>query len=84
MKVGIGLVNNFYDCTSIYFGGAMMKDKEQILPPLIELFENNPIIFTINNPPKLKTTSYREDIGLRGALALIYYKVKNSPILDML
>lgn len=84
MKVGIGLVNNFYDCTSIYFGGAMMKDKEQILPLLIEQFENNPIIFTINNQPKLKTTSYRDDIGLRGALALIYYKIENSPILDML
>ncbi|MFW9897835.1 MAG: ROK family protein [Candidatus Thorarchaeota archaeon] len=84
MKVGIGLVNNFYDCTSIYFGGAMMKDKEQILPPVIEQFENNPIIFTINNPPQLKTTSYRDDIGLRGALALIYYKIENSPILDML
>ena len=46
--------------------------------------ENNPIIFTINNQPKLKTTSYRDDIGLRGALALIYYKIENSPILDML
>ena len=84
MKVGIGLVNNFYDCTSIYFGGAMMKDKEQILPPIIEQFENNPIIFTINHPPKLKATKYREDIGLRGALALIKYKIDNSPILDML
>ncbi|MFX1336975.1 MAG: ROK family protein [Promethearchaeota archaeon] len=84
MKVGIGLVNNFYDCTAIYFGGAMMKDKDQILPPIIEQFEKNPIIFTINHPPKLKATRYREDIGLRGALALIKYKIENSPILDML
>ncbi len=84
MKVGIGLVNNFYDCTSIYFGGAMMKDKDQILPPIIEQFEKNPIIFTINHPPKLKATKYRDDIGLRGALALIKYKTDNSMILDML
>ena len=84
MKVGIGLVNNFYDCSSIYFGGAMMKDKDQILPPIIDQYENNPIIFTINHPPKLKTTKYREDIGLRGALALIKYKLETSPILDML
>jgi glucokinase len=84
MKVGIGLVNNFYDCTAIYFGGAMMKDKDQILPPIIEQFENNSIIFTVNHPPKLKATKYREDIGLRGALALIKYKLENSPLVDML
>ena len=84
MKVGIGLVNNFYDCSSIYFGGAMMKDKDQILTPIIEQFEKNPIIFTINHPPNLKATKYRKDIGLRGALALIKYKTENSPILDML
>ena len=23
IKVGVGLVNNYYDCTPIYFGGAM-------------------------------------------------------------
>ncbi|MFX0070990.1 MAG: ROK family protein [Candidatus Hermodarchaeota archaeon] len=84
MKVGIGLTNNFYDCTTIYFGGAMMKDKDQILPPIIEQFEKEPIIFTVNHPPQLKATKYREDIGLRGALALIKYKTENSPILDML
>ncbi len=84
MKVGIGLVNNFYDCTSIYFGGAMMKDKDQILPPVIEQFEKNPIIFTINHPPKLKATKYRDDVGLRGALALIKYKTDKSLLLDML
>ncbi|TFG24866.1 MAG: ROK family protein, partial [Promethearchaeota archaeon] len=84
MKVGIGLINNYYDISSVYLGGAMMKDKEQIIPPLIEQFENDPIRFTINHPPKIKVTKYMDDIGLRGALALIFYKLKNSPILDTL
>jgi len=81
MKVGIGLVNNFYDCSTIYFGGAMMKDSDMILPPLIEQFENDPLPFTINNPPKLKVTKYLEDIGVRGALVLIKYKLENNPII---
>jgi glucokinase len=46
-KIGIGLVNSYFDCTSIYFGGAMMNDKEQIIPPLIEQFEKDPIRFTV-------------------------------------
>ena len=81
MKVGIGLVNNFYDCSTIYFGGAMMKDSDMILPPLIEQFEKDPLPFTINNPPKLKVTKYLEDIGVRGALVLIKYKLENNPII---
>ncbi len=80
-KVGIGLVNNFYDCKSIYFGGAMMKDKGQIIPPLIEQFEKNPIRFTINNPPTIKVTSLGDEVGLRGALALVKYKSENNSIL---
>ncbi len=52
MKVGIGLVNNFYDCSSIYFGGAMMNDKDIIFPPLIKQLEKNSIIFTNNRPPR--------------------------------
>jgi len=80
-KVGIGLINNYYDCASIYFGGAMMKDKEQIIPHLIEQFENDPIRFTINHPPVIKSTKYEDEIGLRGALALVKYKLdKNSVI----
>ncbi|MHA1783090.1 MAG: ROK family protein [Promethearchaeota archaeon] len=81
MKVGIGLVNNFYDCSTIYFGGAMMRDSDMILPPLIEQFEKDPLPFTINNPPKLKVTKYLEDIGVRGALVLIKYKLENNPII---
>ncbi|MCK4238101.1 MAG: ROK family protein, partial [Candidatus Lokiarchaeota archaeon] len=42
--VGFGLVNNFYDCQTIYVGGAMMKDHEQILSPIIKQFKENPII----------------------------------------
>jgi len=82
LKVGLGLVNNYYDCSSIFFGGAMMKDKEQILPPLIEQFEKDPIKFTVNHPPKIKITKYRDEIGLRGALALVKYKLENNPILE--
>ena len=81
-KVGIGMVNNFFDCTSIYFGGAMMKDKEQILPPLIEQFKKDPIKFTINHPPRLKSTKFEDEIGLRGALALVKYKHENHKILS--
>jgi glucokinase len=84
MKVGIGLINNYYDISTVYLGGAMMKDKNQIINPLIEQFENDPIRFTINHPPKIKVTKYMDDIGLRGALALIKYKIEYSPILDML
>lgn len=81
-KVGIGLVNNFFDCSSIYFGGAMMKDKEQILPPLIEQFTMDPIKFTINHPPQLKSTKFMDDIGVRGALALVKYKIENHEIIS--
>lgn len=82
MKVGIGLVNNFYDCSSIYFGGAMMNDKDIILPPLIEQFEKNSIIFTINRPPRLKVTQFGDEIGLRGALVLAKYKLEHNPIVS--
>lgn len=80
-KVGVGLVNNYYDCTSIYFGGAMMKDSDLILPPLIEQFNTDPILFTINHPPMIKATSYLEEIGLMGALTLVKYKLEGNPIL---
>ncbi|MFX0000227.1 MAG: ROK family protein [Candidatus Hodarchaeota archaeon] len=80
-KIGVGLVNNYYDCSSIYFGGAMIKDKDQIIPPIIEQFEKDPIKFTINHPPKIKLTKFQEEIGLRGALALVKYKVEKNEII---
>ena len=80
-KVGVGLVNNYYDCSSIYFGGAMIKDKDQIIPPIIEQFEKDPIKFTINHPPKIKLTKYQDEIGLRGALALVKYEVEKNKII---
>jgi glucokinase len=80
-KIGIGLVNNFYDCTTIYFGGAMMKDKAQIFPPLVDQFEKEPIEFTVNNPPKLKLTKFGDEIGLLGALALVKYKLEKNQII---
>lgn len=80
-KVGIGIVNNYYDCSSIFIGGAMMKDKDQIIPRLIEQFEKEPVTFTINNPPNIKLTRYGEEIGLMGALALVKYRIENNQII---
>ena len=80
-KVGVGLVNNYYDCSSIYFGGAMMKDSDLILPPLIEQFSTDPILFTINHPPRIKKTNHMDEIGLMGALTLVKYKLEENPIL---
>ena len=80
-KVGVGLINDYYDCNTIYFGGALVKNKEQIINPLIEQFEKDPIKFTINNPPRLKITKFEEDIGLRGALALVKYNIENHKII---
>ncbi len=81
MKIGIGLVNNYYDCTTIFFGGAVMKDSAQLLPPLIQQFETDPIQFTINHPPKLKLTRLGDHVGLRGALTLIKYIFEENPLL---
>jgi len=81
-KVGVGLVNNYYDCTSIYFGGSMMKDSDLILKPLIEQFDTEPILFTINHPPRIKKTNYLEEIGLMGALTLVKYKLEGNPIIE--
>ena len=63
------------------FGGAMMKDRAQIFPPLVAQFKENSIEFTVNNPPKLKITKYEDEIGLRGALALVKYKLERNLIL---
>ena len=79
-KVGIGLINNFYDCTAIYMGGAMMNDSNQIIPPIREQFELDPIRFTINHPPVIKVTSLKDDVGIRGALVLVKYKSENHPV----
>jgi glucokinase len=80
-KVGIGVVNNYYDPISIYFGGAMMNDEDQIIPPLIEQFNKNPIKFTLNHPPKIKVSRYKEEIGVRGALTLVKYKIEKKKVI---
>lgn len=80
-KIGIGLVNNFYDCSTIYFGGAMMKDHNLILPSIIDDFSLDPIRYTVNHPPKIKRTKYLEDIGLRGSLVLAKYKLEGNTII---
>ncbi len=80
-KVGVGLVNNYYDSSSIYFGGAMMKDKDLIIPELIEQFEKDPVKFTINHPPKIKITKYRDEIGLKGALTFVKYKIEQNQVI---
>ena len=79
-KVGVGLVNNFYDPVAIYFGGAMTRDKEQLINPLVEQFESNAILFTINHPPKIKLTKLGDAIGIKGALVLAKYKLEHNPI----
>jgi glucokinase len=81
-KVGVGLVNNCYDCSSIYFGGAMMKDKDQIIPHLREQFEKNPIKFTINTPPIIKITRFNDEIGVMGALAFIKYSLEKNQVVN--
>ncbi|MFX1312342.1 MAG: ROK family protein, partial [Promethearchaeota archaeon] len=81
-KIGVGIVNNYYDCTTIFFGGAMMKDKEQIIPQLIEQFDKDPIKFTINHPPKIKLTKYGDEVGLRGTLILVKYKLENHRVIS--
>ncbi|MFX0018117.1 MAG: ROK family protein [Promethearchaeota archaeon] len=81
-KVGVGLVNTFYDCTSIYFGGAFMKDRDLIIPSLVEQFKRDPLQFTVNHPPNIKVTRYLDDIGVRGALALVKYKIEGNPVIE--
>ncbi|MFX1405739.1 MAG: ROK family protein [Promethearchaeota archaeon] len=80
-RIGIGLINNFYDCSAIYFGGAMMRDHNLILPPIIDELSQDPIRFTINRPPKIKRTKHLEDLGLRGSLVLVKYKLEGNPII---
>ena len=81
-KMGVGLVNNCYDCSSIYFGGAMMKDKDQIIPHIRDQFEKDPIKFTINTPPKIKVSKFYDEIGLMGALAFTKYKLENNKVVS--
>ena len=80
-KVGIGLINNYYDCSTIYLGGAMMNDKDLIIPELIEQFKKDPLKFTINRPPKIKLTNYKDEIGLRGALTYAKYRIEQNKII---
>ncbi len=81
-KVGVGLINNCYDCSSIYFGGAMMNDKDQIIPCIREQFEKDPIKFTINTPPFIKVTKYIDEIGLMGALAFTKYNLEKNQVVE--
>ena len=81
-KIGTGAINNFYDSSSIYFGGAMIKDKEQIISPVIKQFAKDPIKFTINHPPRIKITTLGDEVGLRGALALVKYKTEDNPVVS--
>jgi glucokinase len=79
--IGIGLINNYYDPKVIFLGGSMLKDEQQILPPLQEIFAKNPIAFTINHPPRLARTTLGDEVGLLGALALGKYKLENNPVI---
>jgi glucokinase len=81
-KVGVGLISNFYDPKTIYFGGSMMKDHDLILPPLKEQFATAPLLFTINHPPMIKKTRYMDNIGLRGAMVLVKYKLESNQVIS--
>ncbi|TFF97052.1 MAG: ROK family protein [Promethearchaeota archaeon] len=81
-EVGVGLINNYYDCKSIFFGGGMMNDKKMILDPLKTQLKQNPLKFTINNPPEIRLTQFRDMIGILGALALVKYKEENHPVVS--
>jgi glucokinase len=81
-KVGVGLINDYFDCKAIYFGGAMMNDQDLLFIPLKEEFQTETIEFTINKTPELKITQYRSEIGTMGALALVKYKVENNPVVS--
>src|SRR5271157_1955590 len=80
--IGLGLINNFYDPKVIYLGGSMLKDEQQILPPLQDIFANRAIEFTINHPPILKKTTLGDEVGLLGALALGKYKIEKNPVIS--
>ncbi|NMC06527.1 MAG: ROK family protein [Candidatus Lokiarchaeota archaeon] len=80
--IGLGLVNNFYDPRVIYIGGSMLKDEQQILPPVQDLLANRTIEFTINHPPRLAKTTLGDDVGLLGALALGKYKIEKHPVVS--
>ena len=80
-SIGIGLINNFFDISVAYLGGSMLKDADLIIPPLQEQFRNNPLQFTINNPPVIKKSQLGDEVGLLGALALGKYKIENNKVL---
>lgn len=79
-KVGLGLVNTVYDCAVIYLGGAMMNDDDLLLPPLVTQFRDDPLAFTINHPPVIKKTALGDEVGIRGALALVKYALEGHPV----
>jgi hypothetical protein len=60
----------------------MMNDKKMILNPVKTQLKQDPLQFTINHPPTVKVTEFRDDIGILGALALVKYKVEENPIVD--
>lgn len=79
---GIGLINNFYDVSVIYFGGSMMKDEDLILDPVRAMLATAPVEWTINKPPVLKKCTLGDDVGLLGALALGKYTLGGNPVLS--
>ncbi|MBY8983138.1 MAG: ROK family protein [Candidatus Lokiarchaeota archaeon] len=79
-KIGVGSVNNNYDCESIYFGGALIENEEQIITPLRKQFKNDPIKYTVNRPPNIKISKYKSEIGIRGALAYIKYILQKNSV----
>ncbi|GAB4317316.1 MAG: ROK family protein [Promethearchaeota archaeon] len=81
VKVGFGLLNNFYDPVVVYVGGAMAKDEDLLLDPVRRQFAEDPLPFTVNHPPEIKRTVLGDAVGLLGALALAKYANEGHPLL---
>jgi glucokinase len=79
--IGIGLINNYYDPSAVYIGGAITANSDLILPVIHENFEKYALKFTINRVPVIKLTQLGDDIGLLGALALGKYILDKNKIL---
>ena len=79
-KIGVGMIISCYDCSSIYFGGAMMSDKDQIIPHIRNQFEKNPMKYTMNTSPKIKISKFFDEIGLLGALAFVKYNLETNQV----
>jgi glucokinase len=70
--IGIANVINVYDPSLITIGGAIaLNNRELVLKPIKKYVKE----FTINRLPKIMITPLKEDVGLYGALAMVFNKI---------